>query len=332
MKTSKSKKDKKTDQSKKKSKIPRKPDGKIDWAKYNNMLAERGNIEVWIDKKDAKKWLSDKKNGKKGRQIIYSDDCIKIILTIRKVFHQKLRQVEKFIHNILSMMQLDYLSVPNYSTIGRRSGNLFFQLPKNEKEKVILILDSSGLKVFGEGEWKVRRHGFSKHRTWKKVHIGIDSDGEIRALVLSDNSSTDADETSNLLNQEQQPIIELYGDGGYDRRKVYQCASDINIKHIIIPPQKNAKIWQHGNFKSSPHPRDMNLRAIRKTTRKKWKVESGYHLRSLVEAVFWRWKSTFGDHLYARKFENQVAEANIMGSILNVMRNLGVPRNCMKTI
>jgi hypothetical protein len=186
-------------------------------------------------------------------------------------------------------------------------------------------MDSSGLKVYGEGEWKVRKHGWSKHRTWRKFHLAIDSDNEIRAIELTGNDTADCETAVDLIKEETAEIESLAGDGAYDKKVVYNAGTERGVKRWLIPPQKNAKIIQHGNLSSPPHPRDQNLRAIRLTTRKRWKEQIGYHVRSLVETAMFRWKTIFGDRLQARNFPQQITEARIKATILNRMRLLGMP-------
>ena len=217
------------------------------------------------------------------------------------------------------------LTVPDHSTLSRRIEHISIVIPRISKEKVILVVDSSGLKVYGEGEWKVRKHGWSKHRTWRKMHLAITPDGEIRAANLTENNITDAEAIDSLFKQEEAKIETFVGDGGYDKRKVYEACQKKRIKSIIIPPQKNAKIFQHGNSKSEPHPRDENLREIRQTTRKKWKEKTGYHVRSLSETAMFRFKTIFGDRLNFRKFKSQKAEFLLSVSILNKMTSFGMP-------
>lgn len=219
------------------------------------------------------------------------------------------------------------LSVPDYSTVSRRSSNLNVRLNKKAKkkdEKLIVVIDSTGLKVYGEGEWKVRQHGVSKRRTWRKAHLMV-ADGEIRAAKLTENNVADCDAFADLLNQEGCAIESVAGDGGYDKEKVYQSCIHKEIKNILIPPQENAKIKLHGNLKSEPHPRDENLRQIRKTSRKQWKEKSGYHIRSLAETMMFRFKTILGGKLNARKFKNQVTEFLISVSIMNKITELGMP-------
>ena len=295
------------------------------WKEYNNALVNRGNITFWIDKDDiADKWYAEPA-GKQGAQLLYSDFAIELTIQLGKVFGQKLRQTEGLVRSLFKIMGID-LRVPDYSTLSKRGGSVNVIIPKSEKnENLTFIVDSSGLKVYGEGEWKVRKHGYSKRRTWRKFHIGISEDGEIRAAKLTLNDIADGDVAENLLDQENNPIDKYAGDGAYDKRKVYDACLAKGITTFLIPPQKNAKIWQHRNSSDPPHPRDENLRQIRKTTRKKWKEQSGYHIRSLSENTMFRYKTICGGKLNSRKFKNQKTEFLTNITILNKMFKMGMP-------
>lgn len=293
------------------------------WKEYNESLVKRGALDVWVEKSVLKQWRA-KPTGKPGAQPIYSDLAIQLTLQLGKVFSQKLRQTEGLVKSIFKLMNID-LEVPDHSTIGRRGEDLEIELPKDNKEKVVLIADSSGLKVYGEGEWKVRKHGWSKHRTWMKMHLAVTPDGEIRAAELTDNGTADSDVVDDLFKQEKSEIETFSADGAYDKKKVYRACKDRKIDKILIPPQKNAIIWNHGNCKADPHPRDENLRKIRRTSRKRWKVNSGYHVRSLSETAMFRFKIIFGDKLNARTFSKQKSEFLVAVAALNKMTKLGMP-------
>ena len=146
------KKSNKKDQSKKKN---NQKTYKIrNWREYNDALVERGSIEFWMDPKTLEKWKA-KLQGKKGRAQLYTDLSIMVTLQFGKVFHQKLRQTEGLLKSIFKTANID-LPVPDYSTLSKRGGTITIDLAKTHQDKVILILDSTGLKVYGEGEWKVR--------------------------------------------------------------------------------------------------------------------------------------------------------------------------------
>ena len=287
------------------------------WKEYNKSLIRRGSLTLWITE-DIESWWSGEGHN------TYSDKAIEAMLTIRLVYGLPLRAVSGFVRSVFELTGIA-LAVPDYSTISRRADKLRISLRVSRKKVTDIILDSTGSKVFGEGEWKVRKYGWSKRRTWKKVHIGIDSSGEIRAVVLTDNDIHDSTVIDDVLKQEKAPIADFYGDGAYDTYSVYQSLIARKVKGFHIPPQKNAIIKIHGNIKGLPYPRDENLRAIRKSTRKRWKEMSGYHTRSLGEAAMFRYKTVFGDRMVFRSNKRQKNEVVVKCNILNTFHFLGTP-------
>ena len=189
-----------------------------------------------------------------------------------------------------------------------------------------MVVDSTGLKVFGEGEWKMRKHGKSKRRTWRKLHLAVNPDTqEIEAETLTENSCDDAGQVDALLDQVTGKIDGFYGDGAYDKWKVYETLEKRRIK-AIIPPQRNAKITQHGNSSGRPLSRDVAIREIRRRGRRRWKEDIGYHRRSLSETAMYRMKCCFGDHLKNRLIQNQQTETRLRSKILNKFTHLGLPQ------
>lgn len=188
-----------------------------------------------------------------------------------------------------------------------------------------MVVDSTGVKVFGEGEWKVRQHGVTKRRTWKKLHIGVDeATGEILAVRVTDNSVADATALPGLLDQIAAPIDQVSCDKAYDTRGSY-TAIDHRQARACIPPRRGARIWQHANTRAERLSRDENLRAIRQHGRQAWKVSSGYHRRSLAETAMSRFKRILGPTISARTFAGQAAEIKVRCNILNTMTHLGTP-------
>jgi hypothetical protein len=297
------------------------------WSEYDKALVQRGSITFWMSDDFEKTW---KHTGEKqrGSQFDYSDQSILVMLTIKEVFHLTNRGVEGFVRSIFQMMKIN-LPVPDHTTLSKRGKNLKVNLPKKANQKLSIVMDSTGLKIYGEGEWKVRQHGVSKRRTWRKLHIGANpEDGEIQAVVLTKNSISDDAMVEVLLEQIEQEIEKLAADGAYDKRKVYDClnAHSPNVQ-ILIPPRKNAHIWQHGNTKTERLKRDQNLRTIRKDGRKEWKQTSGYHIRSLAETTVFRLKTIFGNELSARLLETQTTQALVRCAALNKMTHLGMPQS-----
>ena len=303
------------------------------WHEYNESLVRRGSLDFWVEQGIIKSWtvkiIPNKR--KRGAQLKYSDHAIEGTCLVGKVYHQHLRQAEGMMRSIVKQVGLN-LEVPDYSTLSRRGGKITIALPRKYKGKLIAILDSTGLKVFGEGEWKVRKHGYSKRRTWVKMHISIDRDGEVRAALITDNAVDDAEAGVELLDQQRvDNVEEVDADGAYDKSKFYDTCLEQNIGNIIIPPRKDAKIWVHGNRKGDPHPRDENLRAIRLSNRHKWKQATGYHKRSLVETTMYRTKTIFGEKINSRNSNNQKTEVMLILKALNLMTYNGMPDSYVVT-
>jgi IS5 family transposase len=292
----------------------------LNWTEYNKSLKARGRITLWISEDAVKSW-EYKGPREQGGKVVYSDLAIETCLTIKQVLHLKLRQAEGFVESLLTIMKIEK-SVPDYSTLSRRAGALEIDLKANKQSgNIDIVVDSTGLKVYGEGEWKVRKHGWSKHRTWRKLHIGINGETqEIVAEKLTENSTSDAEVTGDLLNEVDEQIGSFTGDGAYDKKNVRKELRKRKIKEVI-PPQENAVESKDSVFKE----RNKAIKSINKIGRKKWKEKVKYHRRSLVEVAMFRYKTIIGDRINARKFDNEKTEVRINCSILNVMTNLGMP-------
>ena len=295
------------------------------WAQYNKALVKRGSLTLWFEEESIKKWHKAGKKKGRGRPPKYADIAIQCMLTLKSVFNLPLRATQGLVASLIEWLLLP-IEAADYSTVCRRQKKLEIPLIKrNQNEPLHGVFDSTGLKVFGEGEWKVRQHGYSKRRTWRKLHLGIDeASGEIIASVITTNDFGDGEVLSDLLEQIDSPLSQASADGAYDSFENYELLSERGAK-ITIPPRENAKIHQHGNCKASPLVRDEIVRAIRKLGRAEWKRQSGYHRRSLAETTMFRFKKIFGDNLRAILFENQAAEAFIKCNVLNKMTSLGMP-------
>lgn len=299
------------------------------WKEYNQALVNRGKVCFWITEEILKQWENQEKTGKRGRPRIFSDSAIETVLTLQQVFHIPLRLCEGFMGSILLKMG-ELVQSPDYSTLSIRGKKLSVSIRVRSirQESLHIVVDSTGAKVFGEGEWKVRQHGWSKRRTWKKLHIGVDeTTGDIVMGEVTRNEKADCQVLETLLNQipQEQPIDQVSLDGAYDKRICYEALKRRGVVNIAIPPQHNAKISQHGNLKKEPYIRDENLRRVRAIGRKQWKIESNYHRRSLAETGVFRLKTIFGDRVSARTFENQKTQLLIRCKALNWMTTLGMP-------
>jgi hypothetical protein len=296
------------------------------WRKYNESLVQRGSITFWFSDDVIDQWEHANEATKVGHPFVYSDLAIESLLMLRELFRLPYRQTEGLGRSLVELMQVD-VTIPDYTSLAKRAAKLDVALAvSNRRGPINIVVDSTGLKVFGEGEWKMRTHGKSKRRTWRKLHLSVDADTrEIVAEVLTENSSHDADLVPEMLDQIEQPIDKFRGDGSYDKWKVYGTLAEQEIVPII-PPQHNAKIKQHGNCSDDPLPRDEAIRAIRRVGRKRWKEEIGYHLRSLAETTMYRFKSCFGGVLKNRLLKNQRTEARLRCKILNRFTHLGLPQ------
>jgi IS5 family transposase len=280
---------------------------------------------MWIDEAVVRAWGTTEPTGKRGRPRLYADTAIETMATLQEIYHLGLRQTEGLMDSIGELLHLE-VAIPDYSTLSRRRATLEIALPRTRSQEALhVVVDSTGVKVFGEGEWKVRQHGYTYRRTWRKVHLGIDeASGEIVAAVVTTNNYHDSQLLPALLAQVDEGIKPMSGDGAYDRRACYEAIGACHAR-ATIPPQRNAKIWQHGNTKAERLARDQNLRRIRQIGRAAWKRECGYHRRSLAETTMFRLKTIFGERVTARGFAGQAAQLLVRCAALNRMTHLGRP-------
>lgn len=295
------------------------------WSAYDKALVQRGSLTFWLADDFAATWCHHGAP-QRGAQFAYSDQALTVMRMVKEVFHLTNRQSEGFMRSVFQLLHLD-LPVPDHSPLSRRAKTLHVKLPKKARGPLTIVMDSTGLKIYGEGEWKVRTHGKSKRRIWRKLHLGIDAaSGEIQAVTVSENSVSDDEMAATLLAQIEPPLAALAADGSYDKRKVYtSLQTRAPNARVLIPPRKNARIWQHGNTRAERLTRDENLRAIRRQGRKNWKQDVGYHVRSLAETGMCRMKTIFGDSLSTRLLETQTTQALIRCAALNRMTHLGMP-------
>lgn len=300
------------------------------WAEYNRALIQRGSITVWMDEKAVKNWFSSYHTCRAGRPATYSDEAILLLLILREVYQRSLRSLQGFVQSLFKVMGLD-LPVPSYSQISRRAKSLHKKLGQLTKGKQArhIIFDSTGLKVYGEGEWKVKVHGKGKRRTWRKFHIGIDAETQdILCFELTENDKGDAEAAERMLGNLPCGIKSARGDGAYDasrfRKKVHDKGGS-----CIVPPPKGAAY--KGKQEGWEKERDDAIAAIHgfgggEKGRKLWKTCSGYHERSLVETAMFRIKKMFGGGLKSRSMGAQKTEAFCKVLVINKMNKLGMPK------
>ncbi len=293
------------------------------WTEYNKALCNRGSLTFWFDEGYVQSWLNDYKSGKRGKPRRFGDACIESMLVLKAVYHLPQRATYKLLCSLIELMGLN-LPVPHPTILSRRASTIDVVLPRQSAGKSLHVLvDATGLKVFGEGEWKVRVHGYQKRRTWRKLHLAIDeATAEVVAVVATSSNVSDKEVLPNLLEQITDDIEQLTGDGGYDYRSCYEAIANTKAR-AVIPPRRTGRIHRKDEVMRA---RNENLRSI-KRGRKKWKKESKYHRRSLVETAMMRQKTIFGSSLSARRFNNQATEMRVRCAAMNRMTGLGMPNS-----
>lgn len=301
------------------------------WREYNQSLVNRGSITFWFDEDSIQKWYSVDRSDKPGRPNIYSDNAIRCGLLIKAVFRVALRALQGFISSIIEQLGLDILC-PHYSIFSRRAKGLRIPLRKPLKsgEKLNVVFDSTGVKIFGEGEWKVRKHGYAKRRTWRKIHVGMCLDsGQVVVSAMSSSNVSDDEAMIHMMGTlEGTPLGDILGDGAYDTVDCREAVYDLG-GNSVIPPDKNAK-EQRRSYIPALKERDRAIRRIQELGdegRALWKKESGYHRRSRVETLMFRYKTVLGDRLSSRRRWTQATEVSIKLDALNRMVELGMPRS-----
>ncbi|MGX7347073.1 IS5 family transposase [Acetobacter pasteurianus] len=291
------------------------------WSSYNAALKKRGSLTVWFD--PSMNW-EGLPMGRRGRRQSYSDAAIQTCLTLKVLFGFALRQTTGFVESLLRLAELAW-SVPDFSTLSRRQKSLTVDIPYHGSSGPLhLLIDSTGLKVEGEGEWHIRKHGASKHRIWRKLHIAIDEGSmEIRAVEMTGNGVGDAPVLPVLLKQipDEEEIASVTADGAYDTRRCHETIAERGAQ-AIIPPRKNAKPWRP--ISAGAIARNETLRACRHLGRAIWKRWSGYHRRSRVETKMHCIK-LLGQRLSARNFDRQITEVHVRIAVLNRFTVLGSP-------
>ena len=339
------------------------------WREYNAALVRRGSLTVWCDEAAVAGWVARGRSGRRGHPRTYSDAAIACMLTLRAVFRLTLRATEGLVRSLLPLLGHAALPAADYTTLSRRGATLAVPVavrdPAEIAEPLHLVVDTTGLKVYGEGEWKVRQHGWTRRRTWRKVHLAVDAaTHELRAMAVSTQERGDGELLPLLLAQEDAPLAQVTGDGGYDEWRCYAAVAARPERpggrppRAVFPPPRERRpgqrlraasqrrrrrrerrgpltrrppaayrlrVRQHGNCKRPPLDRDQHVRRIRRVGRRRWKQEVGYHARSLAETAVWRLKALFGDRLRGRRFATQATEVFLRGAALNRMLALGMP-------
>jgi Transposase DDE domain len=292
------------------------------WRDYNSALVRRGSLTLWVEQGVVNKWRDAAEPAGRGRRRLYSDLAITCALTLREVYGLPLRATQGLVRSVLRLLGSD-LPAPHYSTLSRRAASLDVGLPRLSKGPLHLAVDSTGLKLYGEGEWKVRLHGKEKRRTWRKLHLAIDHrTHEAVACSMSGQYVLDRRELPGLLCGIEGEVTEVLGDGAYDFQDCYRAIHTRGARSII-PPQVRARV------RSGPEFRDRNAAVLRgrEVGKDEWKKEAGYHRRSLAETAMMRFKTIFSDRLKAREWRRQETELRVRCAAMNRMTQLGMPQS-----
>jgi Transposase DDE domain len=305
--------------------IPEQRHRVTNWAEYDAALRRRGSLTVWFTEAAIAAWRAEPR-ATPGGQPHYSALAILTALTLRAVFRLALRQTEGLIGSILRLLGLD-LAVPDHTTLSRRAESLPAPRPRPASESMHLLVDSTGLKLGGPGEWLVEKHGTKTRRSWRKLHLGMDADtGHIAAVELTGNETDDGCQVGPLLDQVTGPVASFIGDGAYDRDDVYDAVAERHPEAaVVVPPRRNAVPSEVAE--TAPTQRDRHLQLMAERGRMGWQKASGYNRRALAEAAISRYKRVIGDALHARTDGRQATEVAIAVHALNRMLELGRPES-----
>jgi hypothetical protein len=296
------------------------------WHEYDQSLRDRGDITLWISQDALDAWTPPQ-TGTRGAQPVYSDLAIETALTFRLLFRLPLRQTEGFLSSILMLMGVS-LPCPDHTTLSRRNTTVAIrqQVERAPQGAISLIVDSSGLKVCGQGEWHAQKHGERKRKRWRKLHLGVDEQGQILVSTLTESHAQDPSQVPELLSQIEREIARFIGDGMYDQAPVYAAVARHSPgARVIVPPRKDAVV--SSQVVTSPTQRDGHMLAIERAGRLQWKWTSGYYAQSHAENAFSRFKRTFGGGLRAKREESQEREASLVCQLLNRMREWDRPQS-----
>src|SRR3954469_725962 len=300
-------------------------------AAYDASLRQRGSLTVWFTDEALEGWRAEPRTTR-GGQRWYSPLAILTALTLRAVFRLALRQTEGLIGSIIHLLGLT-LAVPDHTTLSRRAETLEVPRPRPRKdgEPIHLLVDSTGLKLFGSGEWLIEKHGTKTRRSWRKLHIGMEAEtGQIVAAALTAKEVDDGSEVGPLLDQVATSVASFTGDGAYDQERV---STAVAKRHpgaaVIVPPRSTAVPSEVAE--TEPTQRDHHLHFIAEHGRAAWQKASGYTIRARAEAAVGaepavgRFKPVIGDGLRSRTDQRRATEVDVAVYALNRMLDLGRP-------
>jgi hypothetical protein len=308
-------------------KIPRARYQVTNWPEYDRALQQRGSLTVWVTPEALAAWHPPK-TGRRGRSPQYADIAIETGHLLRLAFGRPWRQTEGLLRS-LTLLGLS-IGIPDHTTFSRRSPGLALASALAQAQRtgpVHVVIDATGLKVYGAGEWLAEQHGDRGRRTWRKLHLAVDPEtGEILAAELTTTEEGDASLVGPLLDQITGPVASVTADGAYDGEPVYRAVSAHQPDPpaaVIIPPRATAVPSPTAGI--TPTQRDQHIRMIHDKGRMGWQKAVGYGKRSLGETAMFRYKAIIGRRLRARTLPAQKTEARAACSVLNRMTRLGMP-------
>jgi len=305
--------------------IPKQARRVTNWAAYDASLRQRGSLTVWFSEDAIAGWRAEGRTTP-GGQPHYSALAILTGLCLRAVFRLALRQTEGLIGSIIGLLGLD-LAIPDHTTLCRRADGLDVPRPQSSPGAggMHLIVDSTGLKFHGPGEWLVEKHGTRTRRSWRTLHIGLDADtGRIVAAELTTNEVDDGSQVGPLLDQVAGAVASFTANGAYDTGAVSAAVAGRHPDAaIIVPPRSTA--MPSDTAQTNPTQRDRHLQGITNNGRASWQKSSGYNKRSRVEAAIGRFKQVIGNGLHSQTDARQNAEIAVAVHVLNRMLDFGRP-------
>ena len=307
--------------------IPRQKHKVMNWREYDASLRRRGSLTVWFTDDAVEGWRAEPRTTA-GGQPWYSPLAILTALTLRAVFRLALRQTEGLIGSIIGLLGLD-LAVPDHSTLSRRAATLEVPPPRPRRDgkPMHLLVDSTGLKLCGAGEWLVEKHGAKTRRSWRTLHVGLDAGtGQIVAATLTRKEVDDGSQVGPLLDQVAASVASFTADGAYDQDSVSTAVAAHHPEAAVIVPPRSTAVPSDA-AETAPTPRDRHLQFIAKHGRAAWQKASGYTIRARAEAAIGRFKQVIGDGLRSRTDERRATEVNVAVHALNRMLDLGRPNS-----
>ena len=246
----------------------------INWAEYNESLRQRGDLTIWVSDEAQSVWSAPRRTSR-GGQRRYSDLAIETCLTLRTAYRLGLRQTQGLMGSIGTLMGLD-IRVPDYSTLSRRANGLSIAQAVRQAGSVPVhrVVDSTGLKILGEGEWLAQKHKTRGiRRRWRKLHLGLDlHSGAIVCANLTHDDVGDSAALPGLLDQLDAPVTGFLADGAYDGASTRDLLRERygETLDVVIPPPKNAVTRPQSA--RDPTVRDRHIAQIRSNGRMTWQL------------------------------------------------------------